>query len=379
MEGRFKKPTIDVRLDFLNIMAHELKTPLNSIVGFSEILQNEGLTCEQNEMLSILKRSSLKMNQTIDSILEYLSTSFEKTELDAKPFYCKQIISEVLELYQLEIKHKNVDIYISENKPIPLLVGDSSKVSKILSSLISNAVKFTNQGSISINVDYETNESGLCSLDINIKDTGVGIPQSLLSEVIKPFRVVDFSAARNYEGLGLGLSIANNLVKILQGTLSIKSDDNEGTEVSLILSFPFTDDLNLENVTLPSKALSNKKLTILIVEDNVTNQILIKKILQREGHIVQTASDGIEALELAEGNSFDLIFMDFQMPRLDGIKTAIELRKNNSFKYTPIVAMSANNHEELKQRCFSAGMNGFVLKPFKLEQIYNILNNYHSI
>ncbi len=368
---------------FLARMSHELRTPLNAILGFTNLLKKSiNITEPQKENLSIIKKSADHLLTIINEILELSKIEAGKIELNPKIFDFYELIKEMESVFSLRCQSKNLKFNINISKQIPSIIkADVQRLKQILINLLGNALKFTNQGEITLNI-YELNSK----LFFEIKDSGIGISKENIEKIFKPFEQVN-EDSYTQQGTGLGLSITKELIGLMGGAIHVKSKVGMGSE------FYFS--INYENVSKSEtldKSLGenicgvknqNFEKSILVVDDIKENRDLMVQMLSFYGFKTLEASSGIEALELFknqnEDNKIDLIFMDILMQDLDGIETIKIIRKKEKESHTPIVALSANVYDEDKKEAINSGADDFLPKPIEERDILIILEKYLKI
>lgn len=355
--------------EFLSMMSHEMRTPLNGILGMAEILNLESPSQRQKEHLDILHSSGNHLLALINDILDYNKAKSNNLSLDQINFNLKDTINNLCKALLPEAKAKGLQLNWSFDENLPeFVVGDPVRISQILNNLISNALKFTDEGKVEVKV--VTSPSGDYLFEVS--DTGIGIPREKHSEIFERFRQVKPGNNRNYGGTGLGLSICKQFVELMGGELTLKSEVGYGS--SFFFTIPLAPGQKpFMNLTEPSEdhegELSGYR--ILLAEDNPVNQIVADKFLSRWGAETALAVNGEEAVKIAADNDFDVILMDIQMPHMDGFEATRQIRKSEekSDMNTPIIALTAsvvNKQEDWAQK---SGMDAFIYKPFKPEAL----------
>lgn len=371
-----------VKSQFLANMSHEIRTPMNSVISAGHLLQQTELTTKQHEYLNILSHAADALLKTIDGILDFSKGEAGKLQPESINFHIDDVLFNTKQIFKLDAAEKGLQLTINVGKNIPeTLRGDSEKLGQILRNLVSNAIKFTDHGTIDISVELDsiTPSRKKATLLFSVKDTGKGIEPEVQDRLFQPFTQADPTITRIHGGTGLGLTISQQLTTLMGGTISFESELNQGTSFSVRLPFDVVKDVPLmSNRTMlttpdtperlePLPELFNVK--VLLVEDNPLNLFLGKSFLELFGTQVKTANDGRQALSTLETEPVDIIFMDIQMPRMDGYQTTQAIRQNEKGQSIPIIALSAHVLAEEKEIALAAGMNDYLSKPFKPEQL----------
>lgn len=362
---------------FLANMSHEIRTPLNGILGITEILLSEKNDTNA-EYLEIIKSSGQNLSRLLNDILDLSKIESGKLNLEKIPFNFRETITGNLQSYKHLAEQKGLSINVKIDAAIPEIVtGDATRVNQIVTNLVGNAIKFTEKGFIEISFKPVSHANDELVLEGKVKDTGVGILPDKLDHIFQSFTQADDSVTRKYGGTGLGLTIVENLVKMMGGKVSVTSV-HEGPEHGS--TFTFTIKLIAKGTAQIAKNDSNEKpvfkkpLHILVVDDNKVNLVVARRILQGLGTTVTVAESGEQAIELARETEFDLILMDIQMPGMDGYHTTKELRSRNFNK--PILALSANVFNEHIEKSIDSGMNGHLEKPYTPKQLFDIISKH---
>jgi two-component system, sensor histidine kinase len=358
---------------FLANMSHEIRTPLNGILGIAEIMASEIKDPTQREYIDIMRTSGKNLAKLINDILDLSKIESGKLTLEQLPFTFSDTIKNNLQSYKYLAEQKGLAFTCDIDENIPAtIIGDSTRINQVVANLVGNAIKFTDKGSVGIRFRLLAQHQGEVTLFGEVKDTGIGIPKEKEKIIFESFAQADDSVTRKYGGTGLGLSIVENLVRQMGGQVNVDSPNEEsgtGTvfKFTLKVAVPVSQSLNKANGKEEAGNASGHALKVLVVDDNNINQLVARKILEKLGTRVTVASSGQEAITLVKSSNFDLIFMDIQMPDMDGYETSIEIRKLN-FK-NPIIALSANAYNEHVQRSMEAGMDGHLQKPFTPNEI----------
>ncbi len=364
---------------FVANMSHEIRTPLNGILGFLHLLETTELNQEQKDYLNEIKNSSEILLITLNDILDFSKAEANKIILEQVSFNLKDLIKN-LSVYAKSNKNSNVEIISDYDENIPEnVIGDNIRLYQVLLNLLNNAKKFTEKGYIKISAEVTEKDNDNLKILFKVSDTGIGIPEEKRQKVFEEFIQADKSTTRKYGGTGLGLAICNKIITLMGGELKLESEVGKGS--TFYFTVPFNVDNNFENGEYDntSEEIIEKSAKILVAEDNITNQKLIKKLLNKLSLECDIASDGKEAFDLFMKNKYNLILLDCQMPTMDGYEAAMEIRKQEQ-KYNlepiSILALTASAFESDKEKCLFYGMNDIITKPIKMEDLVHKLNKY---
>ncbi|WP_051261703.1 response regulator [Desulfovibrio inopinatus] len=364
--------------EFLANMSHEIRTPLNGIVGMLQILEKTPLNDVQKEYLAATFHSAKRLTRLLSDILDLSKIEAGKLELQEEPFDLISLKQAVTEIFSPTIKEKGLDFNfcIHESTPSRLL-GDEVRLRQILFNVVGNAIKFTEQGQVKVDIS-PVSEEEKNHLVITVKDTGIGIRESFLKTIFEPFVQGESSFARRFQGAGLGLSIVRKLVTLMAGELSIESTEGQGTTVSISLPFkgPSVCSTQVKNKDLASLISFPSPLRILYAEDDEQSLKVGKLIFEKSGHIITAVNDGREALQRLKEQNFDLILMDIQMPVMDGVEATRAIRKSASLgdkAHIPIIALTAHAMTGDREKLIDAGINDYISKPFSLETLFSTI------
>lgn len=361
-----------VKTTFLANMSHEMRTPLNGIQCAVELLKQTNDEKERAELISIIESSTEALSTQTSDILQYAKIGRGKISLKNKDFSPHELVTSVVKIISHSAEIKHIDLSISIPEAIPVIInGDPERIKQVLLNIANNAIKFTNEGKVTISL--ESNDKSRL-LTFKVKDTGIGIHEKDQKKLFKPFSQVDDSTTRQFEGNGLGLVISKDLIKLMKGSISLTSEIDKGTECKF--SIPYkraTRDIKFNSAT---NNITYKHLNILVVEDNLTNRLVLKKILHQTGATIVLANHGKQALQLCQNNSFDVILMDWHMPVLDGLVATRLLRKDINYAQVPILGLTASVMEEDIKICIEAGMNEVIAKPINREELFRAITTY---
>jgi PAS domain S-box-containing protein len=366
---------------FLANMSHEIRTPLNAIMGFNDILSQTSLTAEQRRNVDFITNASKKLSVLINDILDISKLESGKLDLEYAPFRLEEVARGVVQMYTLQARAKGVKLLFSYDQEIPeVLMGDETRLSQILLNLISNAVKFTEQGSIELRILEEAHSNEKVVVHFEVKDTGIGIAKEKLDVVFERFTQAETYTTRVYGGTGLGLNIVRSLVDLHKGQLEVDSAPGVGSTFRFSIEYPIASATEILQMEGPKQNTDSKLLSdmrILLVEDNEHNQILAETYLLKQNARVEIAVNGKVAIELLKQKSFDAILMDIQMPIMDGLTTTEMLRKELKIE-TPVIACSAHAMTSERLKCIEVGMNDYISKPYTEEGLVSVLAKYRK-
>jgi PAS domain S-box-containing protein len=356
---------------FLSNMSHEIRTPMNAIIGFTKVLLKTDLTLKQKEYLTAIKMSGDALIVLINDILDLAKVDSGKMIFEQIPFRLELSISAMLHVFEIKIQEKNLDLVKEYDNRIPeVLVGDPVRLHQIILNLVSNSIKFTIAGKITVSVLLLSEDDEKVSIEFSVTDTGIGIPANKIKTIFENFQQATSDTSRLYGGTGLGLAIAKQLVESQGGTISVKSKVNEGSTFSFILSFLKTNiDLKseTENVEIDTEI---KNIKVLVAEDIPLNQLLMKTLLDDFGFERDIADNGKIVIEKLQQKSYDIILMDLQMPLMNGFEATDYIRKKMNSKI-PIIALTADVTTVDLAKCKAVGINDYISKPVDERLLYD--------
>jgi PAS domain S-box-containing protein len=370
-----------LKSNFLANMSHELRTPLVGIIGFAEILHKEISIPSQQELVNVIIKSSNRLKQTLNSILDLSRIEANTKELTLKCIKLSPLIRETSDLFKYAIKEKGLEFNLDIEDDELSAMLDEILVVQIISNLLDNAVKYTASGTISLKAD-SINNDGRSFVRLQIKDTGIGIPIEFHSNVFEPFRQASEGFSRNYEGTGLGLTLTKKFVDLMGGTISFTSAPGSGTVFTVLFSKTSNQKYDSSPpVIIPEISYKNipsfsseKKPKILSVEDDPINRAYLQLILKNIYHL-DYAATGREAIDLAGKNNYDAILMDINLPDINGLEVTNEIRSLAEYKNTPIIAITAYAMRADKEKILSGGCSHYISKPFRKDQLIDLLKN----
>ncbi|MFD0931127.1 ATP-binding protein [Psychroflexus salinarum] len=357
--------------NFLCNMSHEIRTPLNAIIGFSDILKKEKLNDIQIDYVNTISNAGENLLSIINDILDLSKIESGKFSLENSPFSPAKVLKAVHKMQSEKASEKNIKLENEIDDSVPELVtGDKFRLSQIIINLVNNAIKFTYDGFVKVSISADLLDDDNCTLIIKVQDTGIGIPEDKQKMIFERFTQADTNTTRKFGGTGLGLNIVKLLVDNFNGSLSLESKVGEGSVFTVSIPFKIEHDVQKEekDAIIKHECIRGK---ILMFEDNPLNQKLGQKIISELGHELVIVSNGVEGVEwLINNNGIDLILMDLQMPRMDGFEATSIIRKELKLDI-PVIAMTAHSLSHEKAKCIEYGMNDFLAKPFKLDDLSN--------
>ncbi|KAB1064510.1 PAS domain-containing hybrid sensor histidine kinase/response regulator [Salibacter halophilus] len=374
---------------FLSSMSHEIRTPLNAVIGYTSFLLEEDPKDDQIDKLKSLKFSADNLLALVNDILDHSKIESGKISFSNEPLQLKDIVSQVGEMMREKTDEKGVELAIEIDSRVPVKVlGDENRLNQILINIVGNAVKFTDEGKVEMRVSQISETRDHHEIEFKITDTGIGIPEDKKEAIFNAFEQADSSILNTYGGTGLGLSITKNLVEMQGGSIKAESEQGKGSEFTVILSFEKcleTEKIEDDSTGQQHEGRKNqsgkddlKGYHILLVEDNPINQKIAAQFLNKWGAKVTVSENGKDALDVITSKDFDLILMDLQMPEMDGYEATKAIRSIDEeyFKNIPVVALTADAFNEVRDNVLEVGMNDYVTKPINPEEFLKVMTRY---
>jgi PAS domain S-box-containing protein len=358
--------------EFLANMSHEIRTPINGIVGMVDLTLATELSNEQKENLMIVKSCANSLVKVINDILDFSKLEARKLVIENINFDIKSLIEETMKAHYPSAIKKGIELNYTFSLAIPkYVIGDPSRLQQILNNLISNAIKFTERGEVWVKVKEIKNQDNELELQFSVEDTGIGISEDNIGMLFKSFSQLDGSITRRFGGTGLGLEISKQLSEIMGGRLWVESKSGIGSKFCLILKFVIGTKVEIPPKEIVQLKNIDRPYNILLAEDDKVNQLVITRILKERGYLVDTAVNGLQAVEMCLKNSYDAILMDIQMPVMDGIEATKRIKERD--KCIPIIAITAYALKGDREKFLAHGMDEYISKPIKIEELYSII------
>lgn len=367
--------TAKFKTQFLANMSHEIRSPLNGVIGMLNILKTSPLNNDQSEYIEIAEHSANHLLGIVNMILDHSKMEAGKMKLEEHPIHLKKELSKLIRLFEYRIKDKNIALHFNFDEAIDNnILCDNLRLQQVLINLLDNAIKFTSVGEVKLEVKLTQQKDNLQHLNFRIMDSGIGIDVNKTEQLLLAFEQADLTTTRKYGGTGLGLTISNQLISLMGGSkLNIVALKEGGSSFSFDIPFQLnTNSLLIENPSILSNSTAKESIEkVLIVEDNLINQKVLKKLLDKINIPSDIANNGLEAVALFEKNDYDIIFMDLHMPEMDGFEATKKIHSLAKYKTRniPIIAVTASAFDEDKTKAIANGMDDFITKPIVLKNL----------
>lgn len=374
-----------LKSEFVATISHEIRTPMNGVIGMTALLGGTGLSEEQRQYVDGISASARSLMLIINDILDLSKLDAEKVDLETLVFQPRRIVDDCLNALGPEAAQKKIALTSDLDPDCDRYVrGDATRILQVLTNLVSNGVKFTDRGGVTITVRCSLAAEDRLTVRFTVTDTGIGIEPDVQAMIFDKFRQADGSITRRFGGTGLGLTIAKRLVELMGGTIGVESTPGQGSSFWYTITLPLaTEEEARPLLPVPATmqisrvSAAHPDARILLVEDNAVNRFLVESLLRKAGYRVDCASDGAQAIEAAQAASYDLVLMDAQMPHMDGIQATQRLRElGDRYDRTPIIAITANAMPGARERYLAAGMNDYVAKPIDPEQFLTTIADW---
>lgn len=391
--ARHDREITTLKSEFLNNVSYEIRTPLKGIIGMTDCLLDSELDLKQRFFAETIRSSTVSLLLLTDAILTFSNTVSGTLNADRRAFSLSDLLSEIEKALSPAAGQKGIGFFIHIDTGVPdRIEGDPEKLNHVLTSLAENAVRFTAKGNVDILVALEQHGEKNDTLRFTVNDTGPGIPEDKIGTIFDPFSQIDGSSTRKQEGLGIGLALAKALVRLMGGEIGMENRKEHGAcfwftvpecrsrqknrpEVPAVAANTPAEPATPSSAIITSSDNENRP-RILVAEDNPVNRQVLHLMLQRSGLRADFALNGKEAVNAFEKRHYDLIFMDIQMPEMDGLEATRIIRRIESGKNTPIVALTAHTRQEDRESCFETGMNDFLPKPLNRREFEHVLRHW---
>jgi CheY-like chemotaxis protein len=362
----------ELKGQFLASLNHEIRTPLSGILGMSDLLLETPLSEEQKEYVDATRLCAENLLEILNATLEYSALSANHINLEEEEYPLRETLEGVIAQFAFKAKSKGLDLKHTFDNNLPeAVVGDALRLRQLVWHLVANAVKFTSKGEVEVKASARLNDRFHGEITIQVRDTGIGIPPGQVSTIFESFRQLETGLSRNYPGLGLGLAVAQKLVILLGGEISVQSEPGQGSTFTLRLPVRLPTEVQLRPIDF--KRIRGH---LLVVDDDSVAQTIASHVLRRNDYEVECVCNGPAAIDKVSRSTFDLILLDLQMPGMDGFQTAKYIRAIPAYAETPIIAVTANCSSDYRDRCMQTGMQGFLAKPVQSRELVQAVERY---
>jgi len=370
-------PFDKVKGAFLASLNHEFRTPLSGVMGMLDLLAETSLDNDQRDYLSAARLCAESLTEHLNASLEYAALEAGEFSLDESEFRLRETIDAAIAQQQAKAEAKGLRLSLQGYTNLPeTMVGDAGRIRELIGRLISNAVKFTHAGSIQVSARLRGDQRSGEYLVVAVTDTGIGIPPEKIDRIFDTFHQVEEGLSRTYAGLGLGLALVRKLTDAMGGSIHVESQPEEGSTFTVEIPIGRPPEITPLEASMDAGEEEISAPLILAVEDNPVGMRVLRSVLQRHHVRVVSATNGQAAIEAAQNNQIDLILMDLQMPDIDGLEASIAIRKLPGYQSVPILALTANCSDQVRQQCLQHGMQAYLSKPINAQELWSAISRY---